>query len=407
MGICAAKAPGPGSGALPNETELVRKAAIAMGTEKELNAGIKLLLLGAGGSGKTTFRKQLRSIYAGFPEAERVEAAAVIVDNFWEAIKVIRTEALERKLDEITDPQSPVGAAMQRLAEPKPSSNFLTPKEVEDLNLVWSHPLVMEMVKERQKFHLQECALIYFAQLASYPAWGGEGWLPSIDDCIRARVRSSGVVEETILIDGVKFMLFDAGGQRSERRKWIHYFDRVNAIMFVTSLTAYAENLYEDSTQNNMVESLALFENLANSKWFQSTPILLFFNKRDVFQTVFVDQKIPLNVSGYFTEAPDSKDPDVAVRYIVDLYLGRKRLNPDRPGESLANLIYPHVTTAVDRDNIQKVFGALFFLKLNLLLLLLLLLRCSKRKVDLPKHITDTCKTIILKQALQITGFSY
>jgi len=177
--------------------------------------------------------------------------------------------------------------------------------------------------------------------------------------------------------------------------------------MFVTSLTAYAENLYEDSTQNNMVESLALFENLANSKWFQSTPILLFFNKRDVFQTVFVDQKIPLNVSGCFTEAPDSKDPDVAVRYIVDLYLGRKRLNPDRPGESLANLIYPHVTTAVDRDNIQKVFGALFFLKLNLLLLLLLLLRCSKRKVDLPKHITDTCKTIILKQALQITGFSY
>ena len=168
------------------------------------------------------------------------------------------------------------------------------------------------------------------------------------------------MVEEPIIIDGTKFLIFDAGGQRSERRKWIHYFDRVNAIMFVTSLTAYAENLYEDDTQNNMVESLALFENLANSKWFHATPMLLFLNKRDLFELLFVERQIPLNVSGYFPEAPDSKDPDVAVRYIIDLYIGRKRVNPVRAQDLGDSLIYPHVTTAVDANNIQRVFGGFF-----------------------------------------------
>ena len=62
-------------------------------------------------------------------------------------------------------------------------------------------------------------------------------WIPSTDDAVIARVRTSGIVEEQFDIDGVHFKLFDVGGQRAERRKWIHCFDNVTALIFVMALS--------------------------------------------------------------------------------------------------------------------------------------------------------------------------
>ena len=42
------------------------------------------------------------------------------------------------------------------------------------------------------------------------------------------------------------FRLCDVGGQRTERRKWIHCFDDVTAIIFVAALNEYDMMLEED-----------------------------------------------------------------------------------------------------------------------------------------------------------------
>ena len=57
----------------------------------------------------------------------------------------------------------------------------------------------------------------------------------------------------------MRFTVVDVGGQRSERRKWIHCFDDVRAVMFLVGLSGYNQLLFEDQTQNRMKESLALF----------------------------------------------------------------------------------------------------------------------------------------------------
>merc|ERR1719240_509920 len=82
----------------------------------------------------------------------------------------------------------------------------------------------------------------------------------------------------------MKFAMFDVGGQSNERRKWIHAFDNVNCVVFVAALSEYDQVLFEDETQNRMDEALQLFDQIVNSRWFKTTAMILFLNKKDLFE---------------------------------------------------------------------------------------------------------------------------
>jgi hypothetical protein len=82
--------------------------------------------------------------------------------------------------------------------------------------------------------------------MKDFPMWGGEGYTPSVDECVRARTRTSGIVKETCTINNGQFCLIDVGGQRAERRKWLHIFDNVTAAIFVAALSDYDQVLYEE-----------------------------------------------------------------------------------------------------------------------------------------------------------------
>jgi guanine nucleotide-binding protein G(i) subunit alpha len=78
--------------------------------------------------------------------------------------------------------------------------------------------------------------------------------------------------------------MFDVGGQRSERKKWIHCFEAVTCIIFCVALSEYDQVLLEVNTMNRMEESLNLFASIVNSAWFTRTSIVLFLNKIDIFR---------------------------------------------------------------------------------------------------------------------------
>jgi hypothetical protein len=54
--------------------------------------------------------------------------------------------------------------------------------------------------------------------------------------------------------------MYDVGGQKNERKKWIHCFDNVHAVMFVAALSEYDQALFEDETENRMVDAIQLFK---------------------------------------------------------------------------------------------------------------------------------------------------
>ncbi len=75
-------------------------------------------------------------------------------------------------------------------------------------------------------------------------------------------MRTTGIVETSFLIDGNTFKMYDVGGQRNERKKWIHCFENVTAVLFVGAISEYDQKLFEDESQNRMVEALSLFEEI-------------------------------------------------------------------------------------------------------------------------------------------------
>jgi guanine nucleotide-binding protein subunit alpha len=92
--------------------------------------------------------------------------------------------------------------------------------------------------------------------------------------------------------------MFDVGGQRSERKKWIHCFENVTTILFLVAISEYDQLLFEDETVNRMQEALTLFDSICNSRWFIKTSIILFLNKIDRFK-----EKLPVSpMQNYFPD---------------------------------------------------------------------------------------------------------
>ena len=73
-------------------------------------------------------------------------------------------------------------------------------------------------------------------------------YLPSDQDVLRSRLRTTGITETLFELGQLNYHMFDVGGQRSERKKWVHCFEGVHCLMFVAALSGYDQCLVEDKT---------------------------------------------------------------------------------------------------------------------------------------------------------------
>ena len=85
-------------------------------------------------------------------------------------------------------------------------------------------------------------------------------------------------------MEGESFHIFDVGGQREERKKWIQCFNDVTAIIFVVESSGYDCVIRENDETNRLEESLRLFENIWKNHWLRNISIILFLNKQDVLE---------------------------------------------------------------------------------------------------------------------------
>ena len=132
-----------------------------------------------------------------------------------------------------------------------------------------------------REYQLNDSAAYYLNQLDRIAS---PHFVPTQQDVLRTRVKTTGIIETQFNFKGLHFKMFDVGGQRSERKKWIHCFEGVTSIIFCVALSGYDLVLAEDEEMNRMMESMKLFDSICNNKWFVETSIILFLNKKDLFE---------------------------------------------------------------------------------------------------------------------------
>jgi guanine nucleotide-binding protein G(s) subunit alpha len=234
----------------------------------------------------------------------------------------------------------------------------IVPEFYEHTAELWKDAGVLACFERSNEYQLIDCAKYFLDRVEEVKK---PDYLPIEQDILRCRVLTSGIFETRFSIDKVNFHMFDVGGQRDERRKWIQCFNDVTAIIFVTASSSYNLVLREDPTQNRVKESLELFASLWNNRWLRTISIILFLNKQDLLAEKVKAGKSHIEdyfpaFAEYTTDAavPPGEDADfVRAKYFFrDEFLKIATSTADD-----RHYCYPHFTCAVDTENIRRVFN--------------------------------------------------
>ncbi|GAA5933233.1 guanine nucleotide-binding protein subunit alpha [Sporobolomyces koalae] len=172
---------------------------------------------------------------------------------------------------------------------------------------------------------------------------------PTDQDVLRCRQKTIGITETIFDSRNLQYRIFDVGGQRSERKKWIHCFESVTAVLFLAAVSGYDQVLLEDPDSNQMQEALMLFDSICNSQWFVKTSIILFLNKVDVL----TERILTSPVRNHF---PDYQGHDLDHNAVKDFFREKfVRLN-----RSTSKEVYCHYTTAIDTTLIKVVMTSVY-----------------------------------------------
>ncbi|CAH0059157.1 unnamed protein product [Clonostachys solani] len=362
--------------------------------EKRMTREVKLLLLGAGESGKSTILKQMKLIYTqGFSKSEKLEWKPVIFNNIVQSFKTIhdamnelnisfeKPESEVRLLSQETPSNtnrefsnhhglralcyprnlgvmrtSAVRNAARGADQDKHMALVLVEREIgleermpldylEPVKALWQDAGVKAAIAKGNEYALHD-NLSYFIEDVDR-LWAVD-YVPNDQDLLRSRLRTTGITETIFDLGQLTYRMFDVGGQRSERKKWIHCFENVNCLLFLVAISGYDQCLVEDKDGNQMNEALMLWESIVNSHWFTKSALILFLNKMDLFREKL--PRSPIGDYGFTDYAGPAADADSASKYFLDKFRALNR-NPEKE-------IYGHFTNATDTNLLKITMGS-------------------------------------------------
>jgi GTPase SAR1 family protein len=325
---------------------------------KILKSTIKLLLLGTGESGKSTVVKQMRLIHTSkFTLKERQEKVNDIKSNIRDSILsildamqifhikfendnlnesrefiyenihlfLLNTSATyinninnNHKFKDTINTNTSLISNNNNINNNNTRKLSNTTENVinklwDSIEEVWKDNNVKKCAKRGNEFHLIDSAQYFLDRINIIRQ---KDYTPDDQDILRCRVLTTGILETQFFVKKVNFHIFDVGGQRDQRKKWIQCFNQVTAIIFVVDISSFNMTIREDGKVNRLIESLESFRQIWVNRYLYHISIILFLNKYDIFVDKIVHQNCKLEdyFPDYkFYQAPSKIDKHLTV----------------------------------------------------------------------------------------------
>ncbi|KAI9206281.1 guanine nucleotide-binding protein G(o) subunit alpha [Polychytrium aggregatum] len=338
MGFCSFKRN------LSEEEELQIKKSAAIDKQlktdwREEKCSIKLLLLGSAESGKSTVLKQFKLIYGtGFTSVDLMTYRSAIMGNVVASMKALIQGSIDFAiLVHVKDSKEKMAMIMDLpyVFMNTAGQEMISSEVLKAMETLWADPGIQMCYQRSHEFQLPDSCAYFMNKVREICS---PNYTITNDDALRVRIMTTTITESKFNINGAIYRVIDVGGQRSERRKWIHYFDDVRAVLFVSAVGSYDQTISEDRSTNRMIEALDVFQKVANSSALSNTAFLVFLNKIDLLEEKLSNPSKPFNK--FFPDFQGQPSLDAVRNYFV----GRFKMvnkNPDRP-------LYFYVTTATD-----------------------------------------------------------
>lgn len=312
-----------------------------------LRKQVKVLLLGAGESGKSTFLKQMRIIHgSGYEMQELVMCRVPILHNIVRNIKTIlqgrQTLGIPWKGEDLEEESQ---LLMDYSAKTELDAQIFEEEYYLLIKKLWQDETIKDVFHRRRELQLNDNAEYFFENLDRI---SNQKLNPNQQDLLRLRKKTTGIKEEVYEIKGVPFHMVDVGGQRLQRHKWFKCFDQsVTSVLFLVASSAYDQVIVEDKKTPRLEESCNIFDTIVNNKCFKDVSIILFLNKTDLLHKKLEHSDFKSYMPNFRGNAQDIKDVQ---GYLLDMFDNVRR-NRDRA-------LFHHFTTATDTENIKYVFAA-------------------------------------------------
>ncbi|KAJ6537849.1 G protein alpha-subunit [Mycena capillaripes] len=320
---------------LPGNEEIeIQLRLHSLRAKKEIN----VLLLSAGGLDQSKLT------------GERAAYKEIIFTNIVQEMRAV-LEALPQ-LDISLAPQNDARRAV--ILSLPAQINDVLPSDIADaIRDLWRDPGVKEAVRRRREFLLNDDVIYHFN---SIDRLAKPDYLPTDQDILRSRVKNTGLSETCLQVGELTYNILDPSGQRSERKKWLHCFDNVKAILFCASLSDYDQMLYEDESVNRLKESLTEFDSICNSPWFVKTDIILILNVDNFSEKL---ERSPL--ADYFPDYTGGANYDAACDYLLYRFVSLNQ-------SAALKQIYAHYVSTMDTQQLNFIMSAIqdILLKIHL-----------------------------------------
>ena len=100
----------------------------------------------------------------------------------------------------------------------------------------------------------------------------------------------------------------------------------MTGILFVAAMSEYDQTLFEDNDTNRVTEALTLFSSIVNNELFPNTTMILFLNKRDLFQQK-MEAGVPLRIA--FPDYTGDNSYEDGCQYFA-LQFGKAKVSPEK-----------------------------------------------------------------------------